>query len=85
MKIKPRIWQYAFILLFIFTLLSCQKEEASDQLPLQSQQIENFIDQSTASTIASEFIFDIKSKTSNEITYLKKEVEEVSPIQDEKK
>ncbi|MEM0519315.1 Spi family protease inhibitor [Aequorivita flava] len=85
MRIKSQILQHIFILLFIFTLASCQREESSDQLPLQTKQIENFINQSKASTIATEFVFDIKSKNANGTTYSKKEVAEITPIADETK
>ncbi|WP_169313458.1 Spi family protease inhibitor [Aequorivita sublithincola] len=82
MKIKSQIGSYFSVLLLSFALFSCQKEESADQPP-QAQQLENFIDKAKASEIASEFTFDVKAKNSNETTYLKKEVAEVSSINDE--
>lgn len=83
MKIKFQIWRYFSIFLLTIVLFSCQKEESVSQSPLQTQQLENFIDKAKATEIASEFVFDVKAKNSNETNFLKKEVSEVSAIDDE--
>ncbi|MBB6680267.1 C10 family peptidase [Aequorivita sp. 609] len=85
MKIKPRIWQYTFILLFIFTLLSCQKEEAYDKSPLQYQQIEHFIDQSKATKIGSEIIPNLFEGSSKGIgNSANIQISQIVPINDKR-